>query len=116
MADPGSDVHLHLAIPEADIEPATGKIKGFSSDPAAVAIYDRWYDLLCNHTYAGRLSRTSDKLPALSEISGHIQTLTNSEYLVGLWLEDISRDYIANALRYFLFLVYLHCEAHRGTG
>lgn len=53
-------------------------------------IYDQWYHVV--GTYAGlKLTKYTDKLPAIAGIARQVQLRTGDTYLAGLWKSDIER-------------------------
>jgi hypothetical protein len=50
-----------------------------------------WFDIVEHYTER-KLTYTSDMLPGLSGLASEIQTLTQDDYLVGLWKRDFARS------------------------
>ncbi|KAF7503210.1 hypothetical protein GJ744_004213 [Endocarpon pusillum] len=56
-------------------------------------IYSEWYKIL--ELYCSRrLTKESDKLPALGGLAAQIQKLTGDRYLAGIWFDDIHRAFL----------------------
>ncbi|KAK5692554.1 hypothetical protein LTR97_010865 [Elasticomyces elasticus] len=54
-------------------------------------IYNKWHDLV--NTYSSRrLTYESDRLPALSGVASKIASITHSDYLAGLWKNNLLTD------------------------
>lgn len=54
-------------------------------------MYSHWHELVKN--YSGhKLTFLSDRLPAISGVASIIRTLVSSDYLAGLWRENLARD------------------------
>ncbi|KAH7111491.1 hypothetical protein B0J13DRAFT_576907 [Dactylonectria estremocensis] len=65
-------------------------MKGFGLDPQGTAldIYSRWTNIVEQYS-ARRLTKDSDKLPALSGIARRFRDATGAYYLAGLWGESL---------------------------
>lgn len=50
--------------------------------------YDRWYRLIAEYSKRG-LTKEADRLPALGGIVVRFQSLLESDYLVGIWKDDL---------------------------
>ncbi|OCK76096.1 HET-domain-containing protein [Lepidopterella palustris CBS 459.81] len=54
-------------------------------------VWMAWHRIITQYT-TRKLTVSSDKLPAISGIAAKIQLATNSEYLAGLWVENLAHD------------------------
>ena len=52
-------------------------------------IYDFWRNFILERYTWGRLTKASDKLPALSGVASRVYSRTGDKYIAGLWLSDI---------------------------
>ena len=79
-----------------------GYEKLFSSEMTQQQAYDRWR-AICVQYSKRRLTKASDKLPALSGLAQRFNALLrNDKYLAGLWGEDLLRG-----------LLWAHDQSHR---
>jgi hypothetical protein len=78
------NLNLEDNIPNRGLRFST-KIKSISSD------LDFWQKLVTKYTRAS-LTRESDRLVAIAGVGKHLQSLTNDDYLAGLWRRDIEKQ------------------------
>ncbi|KAL9616842.1 MAG: hypothetical protein Q9160_008332 [Pyrenula sp. 1 TL-2023] len=60
--------------------------------------YSTWYSLVAEYSRRG-LSETVDKLPAISGLAKLIQEASNSDYLAGLWSDDLIHGLLWTSLK-----------------
>ena len=85
------NMHLPRQLSDPRVVVSLENRLGYTKHQPNVQLYDRWYSLLYNYTHSRKLTKSSDKLPALSGIASHIGRLTGDQYLAGLWLGDLCR-------------------------
>jgi hypothetical protein len=88
------DVHLTSdlrQVADLSVPSSAERREGLTSLQGNLAIYNKWYHWLYEYTQSRKLTKTSDKLPALSGIASHVAKLTNDKYIAGLWAGDLCR-------------------------
>jgi hypothetical protein len=90
-----SEIHIPRS-PSAPLAPATlPAIKsGYMDDQQRLQLYDKWYGWLSDYTEWRKLTKPSDKLPALSGIVNYLARLTGDQCVAGVWLGDLCRGLI----------------------
>jgi hypothetical protein len=90
---------LHHSIPKTSLSPTNNlNLKSWrrwirseanaSSQPASIEVYEMWYKIITDYSHK-KLTFSSDKLPAISALASEFAKETGSEYLAGLWREDL---------------------------
>jgi hypothetical protein len=67
-----------------------GKLSVLSS-PKGRGVHSQWYSLVCDYTER-ELTYISDRLPAMSGVASIIQNAISSDYLAGLWRNNLQFD------------------------
>lgn len=76
---------------DALVVSAEERRQGLTSVQTHLELYNTWYSRLHEYTGIRKLTKPSDKLPALSGIATYLAKLTNDKYLAGLWAGDLCR-------------------------
>jgi hypothetical protein len=62
---------------------------GHSDHQPSLDLYDNWYKLMHEYAQQRKLSKGTDKLPALGGIAKYIADRTGDQCIAGLWLADL---------------------------
>jgi hypothetical protein len=68
-----------------------GLISRLSARTSRSKVYGLWHHLVSDYT-ARNLSRSEDKLPAISGIAHKFRAVTNGNYIAGLWWDNLADD------------------------
>lgn len=68
-----------------------GLISRLSTRTSSSRTYGLWHHLVSDYT-SRNLSRSEDKLPAISGIAHKFRAVTNGSYIAGLWLNNLADD------------------------
>ena len=80
---------VHLNAP--DLEIIFGKYCVSDVNCSPTRVFDDWQTMIKPYTKR-RLTRQSDRLPAISGIAASVQKFTSSRYLAGLWEDNLVSD------------------------
>ncbi|KAE9362912.1 HET-domain-containing protein [Stipitochalara longipes BDJ] len=81
--------HVHSTHPTKVKHAAT--LSPGSKDNWGSTPHDRWWEIVAEYSVL-KLTKLSDRLPALSGMAKQIQSLSGDQYIAGLWKEKFNTD------------------------